>query len=185
MTDNPDSLPAADQPEQQETSPRQGTRKYPQLVREAFFPTPVYYRDLPAADAFNAAIKPHIYQWREDDKAGIVRSNFERLGSWHSALDMAERPEYRVLVDQILASAQIVFENLGYDPAYEPAITGMWANISPRHAFNRTPVTPDMIARNPARFCTLMGLPSAGPWLQDGPDLARLAMGPVSGSQFD
>jgi hypothetical protein len=46
-------------------------------------------------------------------------------------------------------------------------------------------VTPEMVERHPARFCTLMGLTSAGPWLQDGPDPARLAMGPTSGSQFE
>ena len=46
-------------------------------------------------------------------------------------------------------------------------------------------VTPQMIERNAARFCTLMGLTSAGPWIQDGPDPGRLAMGPISGSQYD
>lgn len=56
--------------------------------------------------------------------------------------------------------------------------------IQPQELFWAS-VTPAMIERNPARFCTLMGLTSAGPWLQDGPDPARLAMGPVSGSQFD
>lgn len=56
--------------------------------------------------------------------------------------------------------------------------------IQPQELFWAS-VTPAMIERNPARFCTLMGLTSAGPWLQDGPDPARLAMGPISGSQFD
>lgn len=46
-------------------------------------------------------------------------------------------------------------------------------------------VTPEMIERNPAWFATLMGLTSAGPWIQDGPDPKRLGMGPISGSQFD
>ncbi|MEE2783880.1 MAG: phytanoyl-CoA dioxygenase family protein [Pseudomonadota bacterium] len=56
--------------------------------------------------------------------------------------------------------------------------------IQPQELFWAS-VTPEMIERNPARFCTLMGLTSAGPWLQDGPDPTRIAMGPVSGSQFD
>ena len=45
--------------------------------------------------------------------------------------------------------------------------------------------TPEMIERNPARFCTLMGLTSAGPWIQDGPSIERLQMGPSIGSQFE
>ena len=56
--------------------------------------------------------------------------------------------------------------------------------IQPQELFWAS-VTPDMIERNPPRFCTLMGLTSAGPWLQDGPDPVRLAMGPGSGSQFE
>ena len=45
--------------------------------------------------------------------------------------------------------------------------------------------TPEMIERNPARLCTLVGLTSAYPWLQDGPSMSRLGMGPVTGSQFE
>ena len=46
-------------------------------------------------------------------------------------------------------------------------------------------VTEEMIQRNPPRFSTLMGLTSAPPWVQDGPDPARLAMAPVGGSRFE
>lgn len=45
--------------------------------------------------------------------------------------------------------------------------------------------TPDMIARNPPRFATLMGLTSAYGWMHEGPDPARLGMGPNGGSQFE
>ncbi len=45
--------------------------------------------------------------------------------------------------------------------------------------------TPDMMARNAPRFATLMGLTSAYGWMQEGPDLARLGMGPYGGSQFE
>ena len=48
-----------------------------------------------------------------------------------------------------------------------------------------SPTTPEMIERNAPRFCTLMGLTAAGPWMQDGPDPARLGMGPLAGSQFE
>lgn len=94
----------------------QGTANSPTLTREIFFPTMIYYRDLPEAAALNAAIKPHIYRWREEDQTGIVRSNVRAVGAWHSGLDMAVRPEYRALVDVILACARVVFDDLGYDP---------------------------------------------------------------------
>lgn len=56
--------------------------------------------------------------------------------------------------------------------------------IQPQEIFWAS-TTPAMIERNPVRFCTLMGLTSAGPWIQDGPNPARLAMGPRTGSQFE
>ena len=96
----------------------QGTEKSFTLTRKIFFPTMIYYRDLPEADTLNATIKPHIYRWRDEDETGIVRSNVKMVGSWHSAVDMAERAEYSDLVDQILSCAQIVHDDLGY--ALEP-----------------------------------------------------------------
>ena len=44
--------------------------------------------------------------------------------------------------------------------------------------------TPEMIERNNSRFCALMGLYSAYPWIEDGPP-ATLALTPRSGSQFE
>ena len=45
--------------------------------------------------------------------------------------------------------------------------------------------TEEMIERNGPRFATLMGLTSAAPWIQDGPNLERLAMAPFGGSKFE
>ena len=56
--------------------------------------------------------------------------------------------------------------------------------IQPQEMFWAS-TTPQMIERNAPRFCTLMGLTAAGPWLQDGPDPARLGMGSMLGSQFE
>ena len=44
--------------------------------------------------------------------------------------------------------------------------------------------TPEMVERNGTRFCALMGLYSAYPWLQDGPP-PTLALSARSGSQFE
>lgn len=115
------------------------------LQREAYFPTLIYFLDLPDAAALNSAIKPHIYAWRAADGAGIVRSNVRGTGAWHSRLDMHQRAEYRALVDHVLAAALPIHEEMGYDPAYELAIDNMWANVHARHAFNRSHVHPNVL----------------------------------------
>ena len=58
---------------------------------------------------------------------------------------MHQREEYRALTVHILAAAGEIFEQLGYDPAYAPAIDNMWANINPRYGFNRSHVHPNVL----------------------------------------
>lgn len=115
------------------------------LVREFYFPTPIYYSDLPDAELLNDAIKPHIYAWRDEDPAGIVRSNVKRVGSWHSRDDMNRRGEYSSLAAAILAAADTVFEQLGYDPGSIAAFDNMWANINPRYGLNRSHIHPNVL----------------------------------------
>jgi uncharacterized protein (TIGR02466 family) len=115
------------------------------LVRELYFPTFIHYQDLADATELNAAIRPAIYAWRTADPDGIVRSNVYTVGSWHSRLDMQRREEYRPLCDRILAAVQVIFDDLGYDAAYGPSIDNMWANINPRHGFNRSHVHPNVL----------------------------------------
>ncbi len=115
------------------------------LIREVYFPTLIYFQDVPDAGALNEAIKPQIYAWRDADGEGIVRSNVRGTGAWHSRVDMHERAEYAGLVDRILAAARPIYEEMGYDPAYEPAIDNMWANVSPRSGFNRGHIHPNVL----------------------------------------
>jgi uncharacterized protein (TIGR02466 family) len=115
------------------------------LSREIYFPTLIYYSDLPEARELNDALKPRIYAWRAEDEKGIVRSNVETLGAWHSRLDMHQREEYRALAEAILAAARIVGEDLGYDPAWDLVFDNMWANINPRYAYNRGHVHPNSL----------------------------------------
>ena len=56
--------------------------------------------------------------------------------------------------------------------------------IQPQELFWAS-TTEEMIERNAPRFATLMGLTSAGPWIQDGPSRDRLAMAPFGGSKFE
>jgi uncharacterized protein (TIGR02466 family) len=115
------------------------------LNREYYFPTPIYYRDVPGAAELNARIRPLIYAWRERDPEGIVRSNVHRAGAWHSPVDMNRREEFGELTERVTATAAEVFRDQGYDPGSPPVCDNMWANISPRHGFNRHHVHPNVL----------------------------------------
>ena len=112
------------------------------IVRETFFPTFVYYADLAGAKELNAEIKPLIYAWRARDPDGITRSNARRFGSWHSPSNMNELEAFAGLTRRLLAVAQKVFVDLGYPPERGPVFDNMWANINPRHGYNRPHVHP-------------------------------------------
>jgi uncharacterized protein (TIGR02466 family) len=115
------------------------------LVKETYFPTQIYFRDLPDAAALNGQLKAAILAWRDSDPDGIERSNVRRAGAWHSPVDMHAKREYDGLTRQIFETMQLVYDDLGYDPEYEPVCDSMWANVSPRHAFNRHHTHPNVL----------------------------------------
>ncbi len=115
------------------------------ICKELYFPTPIYFWNGHNAAELNAELAAHILAWRAEIPKGIVRSNVERVGAWHSPADMHRRPEYHGLAVQILASMAVVFNDQGYDPEYEPALSLMRANISPRYGFNRHHTHPGVL----------------------------------------
>lgn len=115
------------------------------MSRELYFPTYIYFRDLPCASLLNSALKQEIYTLREADSIGLHRSNVKQAGAWHSQDDLNRRSQFEPLVNEILFAAQEVFGDLHYDPQYLPMVDNMWANVSPRNAFNRMHVHPGVI----------------------------------------
>lgn len=115
------------------------------LAKELYFPTQIYFRDIPDVEAVNRELKQHIYAWRTADPEGIVRSNMKQAGSWHSAVDMHTRPEFQEFRRMVTATVQLVYDDLGYDPAYRAECDNMWANINPRHGFNRHHTHPNVL----------------------------------------
>lgn len=107
------------------------------MNKDYFFPTQVYYTDLPEAESLNNELIAGIYAWREADPEGTFRTNTPQIGGWHSATDMHARPEFSALTAEILEMADGIYRDLGYDPAYEPVCDSMWANINPRYTYNR------------------------------------------------
>lgn len=109
----------------------------PKVLKELYFPTQIYFFDFPDADRLNRRLKRHIRKWRDNDPEGIVRSNVQSLGAWHSPVDMKTRPEYGELCQRIVDIASTIYNDLGYAVDSRPAIDNMWANITPRYGFNR------------------------------------------------
>ena len=107
------------------------------MVKDTFFSTPVYYAGLADAETLNEHLKKDIRAWQKQDPEGTVRSNVAQAGAWHSATDMHTRGEFNGLTREIFELVQGTYDELGYDPDFEPVCDSMWANINPRHAYNR------------------------------------------------
>ena len=114
------------------------------IHREVYFPTYIYYRDLPENEkhAINSSIEQFIRAWRGEDPDGIVRSNVQQTGVWHSRVDMTAHVECRLLVEWILSTVQEVFKDLGYRSDWTPTMINMWAVVAPRYGFNRSHIHP-------------------------------------------
>ena len=116
-------------------SARGGSGK--RMQKEYYYPTQIYFTDLPAGEQINRQILPHIYAWREQDPQGVVRTNTPQVGAWHSHTEMHTRKEYNLLTAEIFEFVYGVYHDLGYDPAFEPVCDSMWVNINPRYSHNR------------------------------------------------
>lgn len=115
------------------------------IHREAYFPTFIFFKDLPDGRSLNDGLTQAIYAMREEDSVGLHRSNVKQAGAWHSQDDLNRRPAFEPLVEEVTLLARQVFTDLDYDPAFVPRIDNMWANVSPKHAFNRMHVHPGVI----------------------------------------
>ena len=116
-----------------------------QLIRELYFPTFIFFKDLPASASLNGLLRQEIYSMRDEDAVGLHRSNVKQAGAWHSQDDLNLRSAFDSIVSEILVATKSAFDDLGFDSEYEAYIDNMWANVSPKYAFNRTHVHPGVI----------------------------------------
>lgn len=107
------------------------------MSKEYYYPTQIYFTDLPRAEELNAQLRPLIYSWREHDPTGIVRTNTPQIGAWHSTTDMHAKREYDALTAEIFEFMHGVYDDLNYDRSFEPVCDSMWVNINPKYAYNR------------------------------------------------
>ncbi len=116
-----------------------------QLFKEVYFPTQIYFKDLAGAKRLNGQLVKHIYAWRRSDREGVIRSNVKTSGSWHSDTDMNQRPEFQQILKHVSETVRLIYQDLNYDPEFEPWCDNMWAVINPRGAFNRYHTHPNTL----------------------------------------
>ena len=108
------------------------------MIRELFFPTPVYIADL-NEEGLNEQLEQDIIAWANRDK-GITRTNVK---SWHSHTNMNELPEYKRLVDLLFEAQRTIYQQEHLDS--EPYLGNMWANINPPGGMNRAHIHPNSL----------------------------------------
>ncbi len=67
------------------------------MIKEYFFPTIIYIKDLPNANELNPYLEKHIVEWSNQDK-GVSKTN---VNGWHSQTDMNQRKEYEPLIKEL------------------------------------------------------------------------------------
>ena len=112
-----------------------------------YFPTRIFTDSLPQdqAAALNAQLLAAIYAERDQDKAGISRSNYAALGGWHSRTNIHKDATYAEMVKVILNyGAQVSMANR-YDPNYALTIGTMWSIINPPGSANMAHIHPNCL----------------------------------------
>jgi len=113
--------------------------KVHKTVRELFYPTSIFFKDIENADEINKSLVKNIIAWKNKDEKGIVRSN--SLG-WHSGVDMHHRKEFLNITKELFKMQKEIYQSESYNPDTEPFCDNMWANVNYKHAHNRNHVHP-------------------------------------------
>ena len=108
------------------------------MIRELFFPTPIYIADLNEG-GLNEQLERDIIAWANRDK-GLNRTNIK---GWHSDTNMNELPEYKRLIDLLFEAQRTIYQQEHLDS--EPYLGNMWANINPPGAMNRAHMHPNSL----------------------------------------
>ena len=127
------------------TSVSNGEDRAGELKREAYFPTLLFIRDFPNAEALNLALAQAIRAQRAEDASGITRSNTPELGGWHSRNGLHRHSDFQAFAERIQATATEVAHNLDYDPEWPLMVHDMWAIINPPGSFNTSHVHPNCL----------------------------------------
>ena len=106
------------------------------MIREEFFPTNVYGKDV---QLDNNKLTQDIINWSNQDP-GVAKTNVK---GWHSTTDMASKPEYQPLVNELMIMSKDIFKEEWLDR--EPILGNMWANINPKEGSNQPHIHPNSL----------------------------------------
>ena len=106
------------------------------MIREEFFPTSVFGKDIKLD---NAKLAQDIVNWSNQDQ-GLQKTNYK---GWHSTTDMASKPEYQPLVNELMTMSRDVFKEEWLDR--DPVLGNMWANINPKDGMNQPHIHPNSL----------------------------------------
>jgi len=106
------------------------------MIREEFFPTSVYGKDI---QLDNNKLAQDIINWSNQDP-GLKKTNYK---GWHSKTDMHTKAEYKPLVDELVTMCKDIFKEEWLDR--EPILGNMWANINPKDGLNQPHVHPNCL----------------------------------------
>jgi uncharacterized protein (TIGR02466 family) len=106
------------------------------MITEHFFPTLIHGKDI---QLDNIQLARDIVNWSNQDK-GVEKTNYK---GWHSTTDMASKPEYKLLVDELFKMQQEIYEKEHLDR--QPRLGNMWANINPPGGMNSPHIHPNSL----------------------------------------
>jgi uncharacterized protein (TIGR02466 family) len=106
------------------------------MIREEFFPTSVFGKDIKLN---NDKLAQDIVNWSNQDP-GVSKTNVK---GWHSTTDMASKPEYQPLVNELIIMCKDIFKEEWLDR--EPVLGNMWANINPKEGSNQPHIHPNSL----------------------------------------
>lgn len=112
-----------------------------------YFPTQVFTFQLAdrARDALNPHLVAQIEAARQQDAAGLEKSNFRALGGWHSQSALHHDPQFAPLTQLIERVGAQVAEKNAYHPNFPLKIGTMWAIINKPGSSNNAHVHPSSL----------------------------------------
>ena len=109
------------------------------MIKEYFFPTIIYIKELSNPEKLNLYLEKHILEWSNQDK-GVSKTN---VNGWHSQTDMNHKKEYEPLIKELFTMQNEIIQEERLN--MEPKLGNMWANINPPGGYNQSHLHPNSL----------------------------------------
>ena len=109
------------------------------MIKEYYFPTIIYVKDIPNSEELNSYLEKHIVEWSNQDK-GVEKTN---VNGWHSQTDMNHKKEYEPLIKELFTMQNEIIQEEHLN--MEPKLGNMWANINPSGGYNQMHLHPNSL----------------------------------------